>query len=136
MSRVWPLRRRIARRQIEDVRGPHAPRRRPHSGRRWLAVLTVAGAIVVFEASACAGAPTSSSAAFSVALLLAVVSAALLVRVAGFAGEDDDDGPGGGPGRDRSDPRMPSGGVEFDWDAFERGFRAYARDRERAPIAR
>lgn len=53
----------------------------------------------------------------------------MLVAVRRFGGEDsdgdDDPGGGGGPVRE-PEPPAPSGGIEVDWDRFERDFRAYA----------
>lgn len=66
---------------------------------------------------------------------LALVLAGELMCAAGWLGRgeqpgdggDDDDGGGGGGGRR---PKPPP----WDWDAFEAGFRRYARERERARV--
>jgi hypothetical protein len=66
---------------------------------------------------------------------IAIAVAGELLCMAGWLGrgeappsdEDDDGGGGGGGGRGPKPP--PS-----DWDAFERAFRRYARERERQPI--
>ncbi|MGB2710554.1 MAG: hypothetical protein WBC33_03495 [Conexibacter sp.] len=66
---------------------------------------------------------------------LALALASELLCTAGWLGrddtppadDDDDDGGGGGGGRG---PKPPPG----DWDAFERAFRRYARERERQPV--
>lgn len=70
-----------------------------------------------------------------VAGAIAIAVAGELLCAAGWLGrgdappsdEDDDDGGGGGGGRGPK-PSPP------DWDAFERAFRHYARERDRQPI--
>lgn len=65
---------------------------------------------------------------------LALAISGELVCAAGWLGrgdappadEEDDDGGGGGGGRG---PKPPP----IDWDAFERSFRRYARERDRQP---
>lgn len=47
--------------------------------------------------------------------------------------DDDSDG-GGGSKTPGPDPLPPSGGIAFDWEQFETGFRAYARETELAPL--
>lgn len=84
-------------------------------------------------AYALAAAALATGALLAGALTLAV--AGELVCVAGWLGrgeappsdEDGDDGGGGGGGR-RPKPPPP------DWDAFERAFRRYARERERQRV--
>jgi hypothetical protein len=71
-------------------------------------------------------------------LLLASATAALLARIAHLQirdADDDGDDDGGGPGRGTDPQENPSGGggIEFDWRAFERDFRAYC---ERTPALR
>lgn len=65
----------------------------------------------------------------TVSLLFAAASAALFARVARLQlcdGEEDSDDEGGS-GRGPDQPPVPPGGgdIEFDWDSFERDFRAY-----------
>ena len=68
-------------------------------------------------------------------VLLGSAAAALFARLAYLHASDDDDGsdddgrgPGRGPEPDCDPPT--GGGAEFDWERFEREFRAYA---ERGP---
>jgi hypothetical protein len=68
-------------------------------------------------------------------LLFAAASAALFARVAKLGlreGGEDSDGDDGGQGRGPDQPPEPPGGgnLEFNWDRFERDFRAYC---ERVP---
>jgi hypothetical protein len=65
--------------------------------------------------------------------VLAIALAGELVCAAGWLGrgdappaDDEDDGGGGGGGRGPKPPPL-------DWDAFERAFRSYARERDRQP---
>lgn len=53
----------------------------------------------------------------------------MLLAVRRFGGEEpgDDDEPGGGGGPTGApEPPAPSGGLQVDWERFEREFRAYA----------
>ncbi len=66
--------------------------------------------------------------------VLAIALASEIVCAAGWLGRgdlppaDDDDDDGGGGGGGRGPKPSPS-----DWDAFERAFRSYARERDRQP---
>jgi hypothetical protein len=82
------------------------------------------------------GAAAAALAAGAAALgVLAITLAGELVCAAGWLGrgdappadDDEDDGGGGGGGRG---PKPPP----TDWDAFERAFRRYARERDRQPV--
>jgi hypothetical protein len=83
-----------------------------------------------------AGAAAALAAGAIVPGALAIAVAGELVCAAGWLGrgdapgtdEDEDDGGGGGGGRGPKPPPL-------DWDAFERAFRRYARERERQPAA-
>ena len=66
----------------------------------------------------------------AISLLSAAASAALFARIAKLQlrdGDQDSDDDDGGPGRGPDQPpESPGGGdLEFDWDCFERDFRAY-----------
>jgi hypothetical protein len=71
-------------------------------------------------------------------LLLGTASAVLFARLAHLElcdlddGFDDDGGPGGGSG---PDPAAPGGGgIEVDWERFEREFRSYAERTRVIPV--
>lgn len=102
---------------------------------RRCAALGVRGALLGAAALGCA----AGAAAFALGALvpgaLALVVAGELMCAAGWLGrgespsdgDEGDDGGGGGGGRR---PKPPP----WDWDAFEAGFRRYARERERARV--
>jgi hypothetical protein len=103
------------------------PRRRIGLGARCVVLSVGVGGYLAAVAVLAAGALVPG------ALLLALASE--LVCMAGWlsrgdappSDEDSDDGGGGGGGR-RPKPPPP------DWDAFERAFRHYARERERQRV--
>lgn len=79
-----------------------------------------------------AGAAAALAAGAVVAGVLALALAGGLVCAAGWLGRgdippSDDDGDNGGGGGGGRRPKPPP----IDWDAFERAFRRYARERER-----
>ncbi len=91
------------------------------------AILCIAAAIGAVALAAIAGAPVVSSVAFGLAAALAALVGCLLVRVIVASNEEDggDDG-GSGTKPDRPDAGPSPGGIEFDWEIFEREFREYA----------
>jgi len=81
------------------------------------------------------GAVAALAAGAMVPGVLVLAFAGELVCTAGWlsrgdAPESDDDGDDGGGGGGGRRPKPPPS----DWDAFERAFRRYARERERQPI--
>jgi hypothetical protein len=104
------------------------PPRRPVGPNVRVTLLTAGVAGYVCAAAAlAAGAPVVAA--------LALVAAGGLVCAAGWLGRgdappSDDDGSDGGGGGGGRRPKPPP----TDWDAFERAFRRYARERERQRV--
>ena len=110
---------------------------------QWRTALACGGLILVL--TACGGDPPPTPAGLAipvsfavVSLLFAAISAALFARVATLQlsdGDQDSDDDDGGPGRGPNQPAEPpgDGGLEFDWDGFERDFRAHC---DRVPSLR
>ncbi|MGO9955948.1 MAG: hypothetical protein ACLP50_08185 [Solirubrobacteraceae bacterium] len=97
------------------------------SGQTAAAILCLAVAIGVVVLAAIAGAPIVSSIAFGLAAALAALVGCLLVRVIVASNEDDGGDDGGGRTKpDRPDAGPSPGGIEFDWESFEREFHEYA----------
>lgn len=95
----------------------------------------VRGALLAVAALGCAAGAAALALGALVPGALALVLAGELMCAAGWLGrgdsppsdDDGDDGGGGGGGRR---PKPPP----WDWDAFEAGFRRYARERERQRV--
>lgn len=96
--------------------------------------LWLRGTLLAIGLAGYAGAAAAFATGSALAGVLALVAAGELVCAAGWLGrgdappaDEDDDGGGGGGGRGPKPPPV-------DWDAFERAFRRYARERrERQP---
>jgi hypothetical protein len=104
---------------------PRHPRPRI-SGQTAAAILCVAIAIAAMVTTSIAGAPVVSSVAFGVAAALAALVGCLLVRAIVASNDDGGEDDGGGTKPERPDAGPPPGGIELDWERFERDFRAYA----------